>query len=119
MQPGERTPLFESRSKILSAYGDQRVGYFYLHAGEEIAKIEAPLWVGKNETWLNALAAQCVDQAHLGGGYPVILAEAHEQAVIRGPDREMFYALMAESLLEAGLTPQRSIKQLRKRVGIL
>lgn len=119
LREGQRSAVFHSRSKILVRYKDQRISYFFLRVGSEVAKIEIPRWVADRGELLDALAAQCWMQARLGDGYPIILAEAHEQAVIRGADREAFYALLEQALLRNGITPRVSPKQLRKRASIL
>ena len=41
------------------------------------------------------------DQTVKGGGYPVALTEAHEQAVVREADRLYFYQMLAA---EQGIT---------------
>ena len=66
---------------------------FYLHVGAEIARVE--IAASARDT-MPLIAALLYDQALKGGGYPVALAEAHEQAVVKAPDREFFYALLRE-----------------------
>ncbi len=119
LETAQRSTLFHSRSKILRLYGDQSISCFYLHVGDELARVEVPRWVANDRSLVDAVAAQCLRQARLGQGYPIVLSEAHEHAVVRGPDRETFYALIERSLLDKGLQPRLSAKQLRKRVSIL
>jgi len=119
LKEGERSTLFHSRSKILLQYGRHGVSFFYLHVGDEIAKIEVPQWVARDRQWVDQVAADCLRQARLGGGYPIVLAEAHEQAVIRKEDRAAFYLLLEECFLQKGLSARLSPKELRKRVSIL
>jgi NurA-like 5'-3' nuclease len=47
-----------------------------------------------------------LDQAVRGLGYPVVLAEAHEKAVVSGGDRESFW-LLVESAIEQRRLPHR------------
>ncbi|OGO43891.1 MAG: hypothetical protein A2Z05_01580, partial [Chloroflexi bacterium RBG_16_60_22] len=50
---GERSALFVSPSKIVRHYGEHRVHFFYLRAGDEIARIEVPQWVAQNQALLD------------------------------------------------------------------
>ncbi len=120
LKPGRRSTLFHSQSKILKQkYGDQRISYFYLNVDDEIAKVEIPQWIASDKNLVDQIAAHCLRQAKLGGGYPVVLAESHEHAVVRGPDRETFYTLVEESLRRKQLDPHSSAKQMRKRTALL
>jgi NurA domain-containing protein len=120
LKPGQRSTLFHSQSKILKQkYGEQRISYFYLNVDDEIAKVEIPQWIAQDKQLVDQTAAHCLRQAKLGGGYPVVLAESHEHAVVRGPDRETFYTLVEESLRRKQLDPHSSAKQMRKRTAIL
>ncbi|MFM7546715.1 MAG: nuclease, partial [Synechococcales cyanobacterium] len=54
-----------------------------------------------------------------GFGYPVALAEAHNQAVVRGGDRSRFFALLEQQMIKAGLQKiGTSYKEARKRGSI-
>ncbi|MDX9754657.1 MAG: DNA double-strand break repair nuclease NurA, partial [bacterium] len=119
LQPGQRSIVFHSRSQILAWYGEQAISFFYLHVGSEVARIEIPRWLCTDPRLLDRVAAWCWFQARLAGGYPMILSEAHEHAVVRGPDREMFYALLEQSFLRQGIAPSPSPKQWSKRVPMV
>lgn len=116
LKPGERSPLFVSSSQILSEYGEHRIRFFYLHTGLEIARIEVPLWVAEDPGWLDLVHAVVYDQAEKGRGYPVALAEAHEQAVIRGSERERFYEMLEAALIRQGMRVSMTLKLIAKRV---
>jgi len=89
---GERSEIFESRSAVVGKYyGAHRVKYFYINVGAEVARIEVPAWVADNDALLGLVHAAAFDQCRRGHGYPVALAEAHEQAVVTGSDRESFW----------------------------
>ena len=64
--------------------------FYYLNSGEEIARVEVPQWAAKNEELLALGHSMIVEQCKKGQGYPVAISEAHEQAVISGPDRQVF-----------------------------
>ncbi|MEW6239153.1 MAG: DNA double-strand break repair nuclease NurA [Candidatus Omnitrophota bacterium] len=119
LKEGQRSVLFHSRSKILNEYGEQRISSFYLNTGSEIARIEIPQWTAAHREWVDGCAAQCLFQSRLGGGYPIILSEAHECAVVRSADREAFYALLERNLVGQKMRVRYSAKELRKRASIL
>lgn len=115
---GERSAIFASRSKILKAYGEEVIHFFYLNTGKEIARVEVPGWVAKNSTALALLQAISLDQAEKGLGYPPAIAEAHEQAVVKAADRDVFNQLVIRELIRQGSTLQESYKALRKMGGL-
>lgn len=119
LAPGQRTGLFFSQSKILDHYRDHKVGFFYLHAGREIARVELPAWAARDEAAISLVQTVVLDQANKGQGYPVALAEAHEQAVVKGADREAFFRLVTEALVRRGLKASVSSKSWRKRSGLI
>ena len=113
---GERSALFASQSSIVEKrYGLHRVYFFYLRVDDEIARIEVPEWVAKDEGLLNLAHTLVLDQCQRGHGYPVALSEAHEQAVVTGADRENFWALVESSLVEEHLPTPTSAKSQSKR----
>jgi NurA domain len=119
LAPGERSPLWRSSARIGQHYGEHLIHFCYLHTGSEIARVEMPAWVSENRNTLDLALAMVLAQAHKGQGYPVALAEAHNQAVVRGGDRTRFFALLEEHLIQAGLqNVGTSYKEARKRGSI-
>jgi hypothetical protein len=116
---GERSQIFKSSSKILEFYGESAVCFFYLNTGDEIVRVEVPKWLAEDKELLDITHAVVFDQAKKGGGYPVALVEAHEQAVIRGKDREFFFDLLRESLVKSDLKVTLSRKGISKRRPIV
>lgn len=115
LRAGERSPLFRSRSRA-NYQGRNAMHFFYLAAGEEIARVEVPAWVAQDQERL-ALAHSLVwDQCRRGRGYPVALMEAHEQAVVTPRDRESFWALMEAALAQQRLPARGSAKHRSKRL---
>ncbi len=49
------------------------------------------------------------DQIRKGSGYPVSLSEAHEQAVVRASDRELFYDLLGSSSVSTKLRKKQLV----------
>ncbi|MCX7912233.1 MAG: DNA double-strand break repair nuclease NurA [Dehalococcoidales bacterium] len=115
--PGERSALFASRSQIVrSRYGVHRIHFYYLHTGDEIARVEVPAWVAEDRGLLELSHALILDQCRRGQGYPVALMEAHEQAVLSTRDRENFRSLLESALAEARLPLTASGKSTSKRI---
>ena len=120
LQPGQRSPLYRSNLRILDLYEEaQRVYFCYVNVGAEIARIEAPAWLVKDTALFEQSLAIVLAQVHKGYGYPVALAEAHNQAVVRGGDRVRFFSLLEQQLIKAGLrNVGTSYKEARKRGSI-
>lgn len=111
---GSRSALFSSTSKILREYGEHTIWAFYMDAGKEIVRVEIPEWVAMDRELLDLTHAVCFDQAQKGRGYPVALAEAHEHAVIHGPERKAFYDAVERSFIKHGARITRSWKRISK-----
>lgn len=93
--PGERSPVYDLISDAAREYdGSHAVSFFYLATSEEVARVEVPAWVANAPERLGLLQAVLARQERLGEGYPVALQEAHEQAVVGGDDREVFWELV-------------------------
>lgn len=93
--------------------------FCYVHVGAEIARLEFPAWVGEDATLLGSALSLVLGQVHKGYGYPVALAEAHNQAVVRGGDRARFFAMLERQMVKAGLrNVGTSFKEARKRGSI-
>jgi GNAT superfamily N-acetyltransferase len=116
LDEGERSALFSSQSKIVrDHYGGHWVYFFYLRVDGEIARVEVPQWVAQDETLLDLTHGLVLDQCRRGQGYPVALAEAHEQAVVTGADRESFWQLVELLLIGEHLPAPTSAKSFSKR----
>ncbi len=126
LAPGERSALFQARSKAFLRPGEtttmpwyeaegHTVAFFYLRLDDEVARVELPLWAANDPEQVELLHAVLLDQCRKGPGYPVVLQEAHEQAVITTVDRQSFAALL-ERELEQGGTTGGSAKARSKRL---
>jgi len=116
LKPGQRSPLFETASSIVQEYPVYAKPWFcYLHVGHEIARLEMPAWVAQDEVLVARLCRVALDQADKGVGYPVVLAEAHEQAVIKGADRDFFYQLIQKMGMQHNRMVHASLKSMIKR----
>lgn len=76
------TTIFESKAGVK---------FVYLNTGSEIIRLDFSSWmvpeIGKYLSFI-------LDQINKGEGYPVVLAEAHLQAVISNQERSYFYDLI-------------------------
>jgi hypothetical protein len=116
LRAGQRSAIFGSGSKILREYEPRhRVAFFYMHTGREVARVEMPAWVANDVELLALTHTLCYDQAQKGDGYPVALAEAHEQAIVRGAERSAFFHLMERHFVTDGLSVETTQKALSKR----
>ena len=114
LRPGDRSSTFRTASSVVEQhYAGHQVCFFYVHLGEEIARIELPEWSAQGEA-IDLVHAGIVAQAAKGHGYPLALQEAHEQAVINGADRQYFAQLIEETLADERL-PSRTSQKLRSK----
>ncbi|NJL00024.1 MAG: DNA double-strand break repair nuclease NurA [Spirulinaceae cyanobacterium SM2_1_0] len=120
LEPGQRGPLWQSSAKILDLYSESlRIYFCYVHVGTEIARIEVPAWVATDTDLFEQALSIMLGQVYKGDGYPVALAEAHNQAVVRGGDRARFFSLLEQQMIRAGLrNVGTSYKEARKRGSI-
>ncbi len=124
LRPGERSGLFLSGSHIQQAYTRHRIVYTYVavpgpYGMAEIARVEFPAWVAENSDWVDLVHGVLLKECEKGGGYPMVLTEAHEQAVIRASEREVFYELISRQLRQQRLPVTQSRKQASKRRPVL
>ena len=118
--PGDRSPVFGSKAHSLALYpAEHRVAFFYLNAGGEIARVEIPLWVAEDADLTERVHRLCFDQARKGQGYPIALAEAHERAVVRGPERDAFFRLVENAFVREHLPAIQTRKAMSKRTRVL
>jgi hypothetical protein len=117
---GQRGALWRSSIRILDLYPESQWVYFcYVNVGSEIARIEFPAWVAEDPDLLNRSLSIMLAQVNKGYGYPVALAEAHNQAVIRSGDRARFFTLLEQQMIRTGLkNVGTSYKETRKRGSI-
>ncbi len=117
LEPYQRSPIYQTSSSVpREYYGDgQQVCFYYINAGEEIARVEVPQWVAEDETLLALSHTLIAEQCRRGQGYPVAISEAHEQAVITGRDRQLFKQMVSETLERQGLPTYTSQKERSKQ----
>ena len=117
LEPGHRSPLYTSgRRSRAGELGNQWTHFYYVNVGFEIARVEVPPWVADDPSLLGMGHAMLVRQGELGLGYPVVISEAHEQAVVTGHDRSEFQKVVLSMLERQGLPAPESGKSRSKRL---
>ena len=121
LAPGERTTVYASQSKVLDRYeyhgsNDLRICYFYLNVGHEIARVEIPRWVAEDLDQLELVHSVIFDQCQRGQGYPTVLQEAHELAVLSMADRKLVERAIERQLAQVGIVATLTGKGGSKRV---
>jgi len=112
----ERTILFESQSNIMSDYPKHlKIFFFYLDVGAEVVRIEVPAWIAKDGKKIDLICQMILDQVSKGNGYPISIAEAHEQAVVKSADREFFYHQISKIGIEKNVSLISSQKSIKKK----
>lgn len=105
LEPHTYSTTFENHAAVSETYPQHLKPYFlYYNTGSEIARIEFPGYMMQPERIdhvMNLVANQTVK----GNGYPVAIAEAHEQAVVKGMDRDFFY----QAIEKVGIKQRRRI----------
>lgn len=120
LQVGERSACFRSPGSSSAAVAGAQIGlrFFYLRSRDDLARVEVPNWVADDPEQLRRFHAVLLDQIELGQGYPLALSEAHEQAVVRGPDRSAFWQLLNRCCARAGIVEDWSPKLRAKRQAV-
>ena len=96
-----RSTIFYSNSKVVDLYPEHlKPCFVYLNVGKEIIRLEFPIWITQKPEHLDLICKIAIDQSIKGQGYPVVLSEAHEQAVIKGFDKDFFYQLICKKSIE-------------------
>ncbi|MFN3927540.1 MAG: DNA double-strand break repair nuclease NurA [Pseudanabaenaceae cyanobacterium] len=114
---GEFSPLFCSCAPITQVYPPEHQIYFsYVQLGTDTARLEMPAWTALDPQLRHRAYRLVLAQIQKGYGYPIALAEAHNQAVVTSGDRQRFFAVLNVHLQRLGLGAQPlSAKATRKR----
>ena len=116
LQEGQRSIVFKNNSRITKQYPEHLVPhFFYMNVGQEVGRVEFPAWIANDQSLVDVVASVCFDQSKKGQGYPVCLSEAHEQAVVKGADRDFFYYVLNQLSIKEKRKIVFSQKSLKKR----
>ncbi len=120
LEPGQRSTIFANQATITKRYPDHlKPHFFYINGDEEIGRVEMPAWMAQDNKIVDTIASLIFDQIKKGRGYPISLAEAHEAAVVKGPDRDFFYHAVQKLTIEHKKRYAISRKSFQKRsIGI-
>ncbi|MBR61158.1 MAG: hypothetical protein CL904_00650 [Dehalococcoidia bacterium] len=114
--PDQRSPVFVRKTTPGHNNIACDIGFFYVKAGNEIVRIEMPYWSVEDNDIIELTHGTSLDQSKRGPGYPTVLIEAHEQAIVTTADRESFVELVELSLNANGLSTPTSQKNISKRL---
>jgi hypothetical protein len=119
--PGERSALFIRQSPTNAFYATKghEIWHFYLNVSADpdrptIARLELPCWVGQDPEGRDLLHAVVWQQCQVVGGYPYVLARAHELALISTDERGDLEEMVIGALRRRGLDPRPSEKAWQK-----
>jgi hypothetical protein len=117
MHWGDRTPLFRCCREVLTKHYRQhrdRIGFMYLKTHEGYpARLEIPLWLyetGRLTEVVNWVRGEVI----VGNGYPYAIETADQVAVLKTEDRQMFYRILQDWSIQAGLNLRLSRKMVSK-----
>ncbi|MBN1267224.1 MAG: DNA double-strand break repair nuclease NurA [Anaerolineales bacterium] len=93
------------------------IEFFYLNNGFEnqILRVEVPGWVAASKELLDLVHAGILQQCLSTGGFPYVLARAHELAVVTQPEQRIVEETLARELLQHGFRGMISRKQTTKQ----
>lgn len=124
---GERTAAFlcdrddrrgDVSSSVLDNYGlfKNSIAFFYMRLGNGLpSRVEFPAWVHEKEDidkLADIIRAQCV----IRGNYPDILMRAHDAAVIRMSEHDLFYGMFDNFCKVHGIKINKSAKHFHKTI---
>lgn len=116
LKPYSRSTVFFSNLPVVKYYKSEiKPCFVYLNVGSEIVRIDLPFWIIDDQFLFNTILQIILDQCIKGQGYPIVLSEAHEQAVIKNQDKEFFYELLLRMNREKTMTLKQSFKSLKKK----
>lgn len=125
---GERTAAFlcdrddrrgEEARSVLDNYGKFRdqIAFFYMRVSNGLpARVEFPAWMyeeGMVDKIANIIRAECV----IRGNYPDILMRAHEAAVIKMSEHDLFYGMLDNFCKAHGIRINKSAKNFHKMMN--
>lgn len=124
LQPGQRSPVFVNISPPNARFAefdrDHEVCFFYLNPGPAqgtVARVDIPRWAAADDTAVGHVHALLVDQCHILGGYPYVLARADELAVIGHQDHQELDLLIDLHMQKQGAPGGLTAKQAGKNLA--
>lgn len=113
---GSCSTIFKSHASITKQYPEHLAPWFcYYATKDEVVRIEFPQYSALDLVMFQQGLQVIIDQVAKGNGYPLCLAEAHMQAVVKGSDREFFYQALGKYSNEQNRSLKMSQKNIKKR----
>jgi hypothetical protein len=119
--PGERSAVFAIQSVSAHRFaGELALHFFYLNVGQPgqpyLARVEAPAWVVREASLLDALQAVLLGQCRILGrrAFPYALHRAHEVAVVTFEDKDKLVEMILAEMNRQGIVAEKSHKQSSK-----
>ena len=106
------SPIFQSTAKILDYY-KSNIYFFYIYNRDEFVRVEITPNSIDNIVELSSIIR---DQIMKGFGYPVVISEAHEMAVVTESDRMNFERIIESISLQFNMTEKKRSKNISKRL---
>ena len=119
--PGERSPVFGSASRVLSLYPpDQQIAFFYLNAGDEIARVEVPQWVADDERLAGPdRTSSAATRPARGRATPWPCRRPTSGPSSAAPERDAFFRLVESAFVRESVPALTTRKALAKRTRVL
>ncbi len=120
LAPGAWTPWYTRATATNRRHaGDgQEIWFCYANLGTQhspaIARIEVPAWAAGQDVAMTALQAALRHQGQALGGYPYVLARAHEEALVTTQDKTALEQAIQRELFSVGILAQPSNKARQK-----
>jgi hypothetical protein len=118
LEPGRRSARFTHASPLNARYekAGHSIQFFYLRCDRDnVARVEIPAWVGEDPVLLGRVHAGILEECRTMGGFPYVLARAHELAVVTPSDRQELDRMLYAAMFRRGLVPSPSRKSQTKQ----
>jgi len=116
---GHRTARFIQSSPLNEDFAKAGlpVEFFYLNSGfeKQILRVEVPGWVAGSPELLDLVHGGILQQCQSTGGFPYVLARAHELAVVTQSEKQALEDSLVRELLKHGFQGKISRKQKTKQ----
>jgi hypothetical protein len=106
------SPIFQSTAKIIDYY-NSNIYFFYIYNRDEFARVEI---TSNSLDKIYKLTTIIYDQIIKGFGYPTVLSEAHEMAVVTESDRFNFEKIIESMFSQLNINMKKRSKNMSKRM---
>jgi len=120
LAPGQRSAIFtqnspQNRDNVIKHGADYEIAFFYVNVGAfdaQIARVEIPMWVGKDRRAVASLHSLLLAQCAIQGRrrYPYALTRADELAFVNPAEKHQLDELVRVEMMRQNMQPERSNK---------